>query len=101
MSMRDDPSFYEDRTVKYDRVIHAEMNAVMFCRDPLPLTGFVLYTTGPCCSRCMVHMIQCGIRRFAWPKEYPRELDERWSVSETRKHMAEVGAELIEVEEVP
>lgn len=101
MFMRDDAHLYEDRAVKYDRVIHAEMNAVLFCRDPLPLSDMTLYTTGPCCSRCAVHMLQCGIRRFVWPSKVGDDLRVRWSIDDTILHLKEAGAELIEIELLP
>lgn len=92
--MRDDHELYADREVKYARVVHCEMNAVMFCRDPLPLRGFTLYTTGPCCERCSVHMIQAGIRRFVF-REATAEQFIRWNVRATLQNLQEVGAEIV------
>lgn len=94
--MNDDPTLYSDRPVKYDRVVHAEMNALLFCRDVLPLSSHILYTTAPCCSRCLVHMIQAGIRTFVWPTETPEQRI-RWNTDATRRYLEEVGATLWEV----
>lgn len=94
--MLDDAKMYDDREVKYSRVVHCEMNAVMFCRDPLPLTGFSLYTTGPSCDRCAVHMVQAGIRRFIWARS-TREQHERWHVDKTLEYLKEVDAEILEI----
>lgn len=97
MGMDDDPLYYNDRPTKYDRVIHCEVNAVLMCRDPLPLTGYTLYTTGPSCSRCAVHMIQSGIRRFVFEKP-TKEQAERWGTDRTLGYFAEVNAEVIQLE---
>lgn len=95
-TMDDDDKLYEIREIKYDRVIHAEMNAILFCRDSFPLHGYTLYTSGPCCSRCIVHMLQVGIRKFVWPKATP-EQQIRWNVNKTYEYLREVDASLIEV----
>lgn len=94
--MRDDVSLYADRETKYSRVVHCEMNAVLFCRDPLPLQGYTLYTTGPSCDRCAVHMVQAGIRRFVFaaPSDEQRK---RWNVDRTMSYFSEVDAEVIEL----
>ena len=61
-SMSDAPELYAEREVKYSRVVHCEINALLFTREPV--NGYTLYTTGPCCDRCAVQMIQAGISRF-------------------------------------
>lgn len=94
--MRDDPELYADREVKYSRVVHCEMCALLFCRDPLPLTGCTLYTTGPSCDRCAVHMIQAGIRRFVYEEPTPEQAA-RWNVARTLEYFREVGADVISV----
>lgn len=94
--MKDDDALYADRETKYSRVCHCEMNALLFCRDPLPLYGYTLYTTGPSCDRCAVHMIQAGIRRFVFrsPSEGQRL---RWNVERTMGYFREVGAVVVEL----
>jgi len=64
--MDDDEKLYDNRPVKYSRVIHAEMNAAIFAREDI--TDCTLYTWpfAPC-DRCAVHMIQFGIRRVVAP----------------------------------
>lgn len=53
----------DNRTEKYSRIIHAEMNALHFCKDQSVL-GYTLYTWPMlCCDRCAVHVIQAGIKR--------------------------------------
>lgn len=94
--MNDSPELYNNREIKYSRTIHGEMNALMFCRDPLPLTGYTLYTTGPCCDRCSVQMIQAGIRRFVF-KAPTSEQYVRWNVEKSMSYFREVNAEVIQI----
>ena len=98
--MPDDPARYSDRSEKYSRVVHAEMNALMFCQDPVPLTGFTLYTWPVIsCDRCAVHMIQAGLRRFVGPRPTADFLS-RWQeqYDRTKSYFAEVNAEVLELE---
>ena len=60
--MSDADELYNNREVKYSRVIHGEVNALLFANELVQ--GCTLYTTGPCCDRCAVQMIQAGITRF-------------------------------------
>jgi dCMP deaminase len=84
------------RDIRMSRVIHAEMNAVLNARDTLPHVGFTLYTTGPCCDRCAVHMIQCGIRNFVWrPVDEERKI--RWHVETTLGYLREAKASVLEI----
>lgn len=73
--MSDADELYADRPKKYSRVIHCEMNALLSAREPV--AGYTLYTTGMCCDRCVVHLIQAGIKRFVWPEDTP-EMKSRW-----------------------
>lgn len=76
--MCDHDHLYEDRDVKYSRVIHAEMNAILNAHGPVD--GCTLYTTFAPCDRCAVFVIQAGIRRVVSPIA-PPELQERWGES--------------------
>lgn len=61
----DDPDVYENRELKYARVVHAEVNAILHAREPLH--GYTMYTYppgwGPSCDRCTSCIIQSGITR--------------------------------------
>lgn len=73
----DAPELYDDREIKYSRVVHAEVNSILFAgRD---LTGCTLYTTpfSPC-SRCAGIVIQAGIKRVVAPA-IPADKAERWA----------------------
>jgi dCMP deaminase len=77
-SMEDWDYLYADREEKYSRIVHCEMNALMFSRDHLPLHGYTLYTWPfLSCDRCVVHMLQSGIKTFVAPKPTDDQLS-RW-----------------------
>lgn len=58
----DDPDFYKNREVKYELIVHAEVNAILNASGPLD--GCTLYTTPlATCSRCAGLVIQSGIKR--------------------------------------
>lgn len=77
--INDNPMHLVDRKKKYEKVIHAEMNAILFAnRD---LTGCTLYVHPlPPCSRCAVIIIQSGITRVVSKKPSPEHIL-RWGDS--------------------
>lgn len=74
-----DDSNYEDRELKYAKVIHAEMNAILFAnRD---IEGCTIYVHPmPPCSRCMAVIIQSGISRIV-TQDAALDKVERWGDS--------------------
>ena len=60
--VKDDPSRYEDRAVKYLMVQHAEANAVLNAVSGTE--GSTAYVTHFPCSNCAGVLIQAGIRRI-------------------------------------
>jgi dCMP deaminase len=96
--MSDAPELYADREVKYSRIVHCEMNALLFSRDRKH-RGYTLYTWPfASCDRCAVHMIQAGIRRFVFP-EVPPEKAARWAaiLDTAESYMREAGCEVVKV----
>ena len=93
--MPDLPQYYADKEQKYSRVIHAEMNAILFAKEPL--SGYTLYTTLLPCDRCLVHVAQAGIDRVVSPLAAPSVL-ERWGAAfdKTRAYAREMGLEIVE-----
>jgi len=86
-----------NRELKYEMVVHAEMNAVLFTREPV--AGCTLYVTPyPPCCRCAVHLIQAKIAKVVAPAPEPDKL-ERWgeSFKLTRSLFAEAGVDYVEV----
>lgn len=76
--MEDDPELLRDRAQKYARIIHAEMNAILFAGHQA--RGSTLYMwgmAGPPCTNCTKHIIQAGIERVI--AEGP-PVKERWAV---------------------
>ena len=61
------------RPLKYDRVIHAEANAIVFSKTDL--TGWTLYVTMFPCSDCANLVIQAGITRVVYSDEYSKHKD--------------------------
>lgn len=96
--MADDPALYEDRETKYDRIIHCEMNACCnAAKEGASPVGCTLYTFPFfCCTRCVVHMIQFGIRRFVTPP-CPTHLLDRWGEALERSfsYAEEAGKDVI------
>lgn len=72
---RDDISLYADREIKYRRIIHAEMNAILFAQRDL--TGCALYVWPfLTCDRCATYVVQSGIVRVIAPSsDNPRWAD--------------------------
>jgi dCMP deaminase len=79
-TMLDTPGLYINREEKYLRIIHAEVNALIYSRDP-SLEGYTLYTWPLLsCDRCVVQKLQAGISRFVAPV-LSKELKPRWKTS--------------------
>ena len=96
--MRDDAELYANREAKYSRVVHCEVNAVLF-GDRDAIKGATLYTWPfASCDRCAVQMIQAGITRYVFPELLP-EHAERWgeSMDRTKAFFDEAGLPWIEV----
>lgn len=94
--MPDDDALYANREEKYSRVIHAEMNALLFAREDVH--GYTCYTTLMPCDRCFVHLAQAGITRYVYPSASQDAL-ERWQSAfwKVKRYAAEMGLELVEV----
>lgn len=74
--MTDFDHLYKNREEKYSRIVHCEINALIFARESV--IGYTLYTYPFfSCDRCCVQMIQAGIRRMVAPV-IPEHLKERW-----------------------
>lgn len=101
MGMPDEGNVYADREQKLSRVIHAEMNAILFGREDL--TGYALYVYPflPC-DRCAVHIIQAGIKRVVAPP-CPEHKKEKWLpvIEKSKTYFAECGVEVVEIEFEP
>lgn len=94
----DTPELYENRDLKLDRVVHAELNAILHAREPLD--GYTMYTYppgfGPSCARCSAHIVQSGISRVVHQKD-ESNFASRWKESSERglQMYNEAGVEVI------
>lgn len=60
-----DESFSWERPLKYDRVVHAESNAIFHSLGK-DLRGATIYVTAPPCVRCMLEIVSVGIVRVVY-----------------------------------
>lgn len=95
--MPDNPEWYQDRNEKYSRIVHCEMNALLFANQPV--VGCTLYTyPAISCDRCVVHMIQAGITKFVAPKPTD-DMNSRWAdaFERTRRYIKECECVVLEI----
>ena len=75
---------YDNRPIKYEMVVHAELNALLSSRESLE--GYTLYVTplAPC-SQCAAAIIQRGIGKvvIAMPENLPATWADKWAISST------------------
>lgn len=58
---------------EYGRVVHAEMEALLFCaRNNISSRGATLYTTTFPCHNCAKHIVASGIIRVVYIEPYPK-----------------------------
>lgn len=62
----DFPALYEDKQIKYARMIHAETDAIIRA----PNKAHTLYCTHQVCQQCMMLAIEKGIKRVVYIKEF-------------------------------
>lgn len=94
--MSDSPHLYNNREEKLSRVIHAEMNAMLHCREVIQ--DYIMYVTLLPCDRCIVHAAQAGIKRIVAPTP-SLEHTSRWgsAFAKSRTYASEMGLELVEL----
>lgn len=66
----DSESDWNSREVKYEMVIHAEENAILNC--PFPKDECKIYVSHRPCHKCMIRIMQVGIKEIYWNQEYMR-----------------------------
>lgn len=88
----------DNRGYKLERIIHAEMNALLFLRErPAGYTAYVVPMLP--CNRCAVHLIQSGLTRVV----APLYSGERWApaIRITKELLNEAKIEVLEVDTFP
>ncbi len=94
--MSDAEELYLEREVKYDRVVHAEMNAVL--NAPKDVRGCNIFVWPlMSCTRCTVHLIQSGIETVVTCR-IPDDKVERWgdSINRSKQYYQEAGVSWLE-----
>lgn len=106
----DTPDRLEDRTIKNELMIHAELNAILNAtRSGTSLTGCTLYFAGTDssgtiwggvpCTRCTLHCLQTGIVEIV---SYPWKSGEsNWTADNTKARSYLCEADTITYREVP
>jgi deoxycytidylate deaminase len=95
------PEYYQDRQLKYDRIIHAEMRCLFRAKDWAQ--GGALYTSMVPCKECAKHIAEAGVARVYYPascllSDFVRRQAE--SVNTALMVLAESSVKVIEVEDV-
>lgn len=94
VGVEDDWRLY-DRSIKYEMIVHAEINALVSARQSVETCTLYTYPLIPC-SRCAAIMIQSGIHKVMAPRfEEPRWTE---NLCISRSVMLEAGLEVIEVD---
>lgn len=90
----DQESMYENKVIKYQHVVHAEMNCIYNATyNGTSLDGATMYIHGlPVCSECAKGIIQVGVKRVV-TEEILTSTPERWveSTQLTKKMFDEAG----------
>lgn len=90
--VQDLPQRYQDRAIKYEMIVHGEVNAILFARQDLRACTLYTWPFMPC-SRCAGPIIQSGISRVVAPYCHI----DRWqdSFEMTQYMFREAGVELV------
>lgn len=102
-NIEDDPKRLADREVKYQYVVHAEMNCIYNATyNGVSLDGSTLYVWGlPVCSECAKGIIQTGIRTVYWTME--KDIPQNWvdSYKKTQQILKEAGVQIKRIKYEP
>lgn len=80
-AVHDDEDRYNDRSIKYKLIVHAEVNALITAsaHGRMRLAGCTLYTTKPPCSECTKLLLQYGLCELVYPAPPDDASAERWA----------------------
>jgi len=95
--MEDQPQLLNNRDEKYSRIVHCEMNALLYTQERT--NGYTLYTYPfLSCDRCFVHMAQAGITRFVAPLGTEEQLT-RWGAAfkRVRSYASAMDLDIVEI----
>jgi dCMP deaminase len=94
--VRDHEARYADRKIKYEMVVHAELNALLNARESVE--GYTIYVTPlPPCAQCAAALIQEGIGGIVieQKKDLPEIWREKFAISETMFKEAGISVHLM------
>ena len=74
----DHEEHYNDRDIKYSKIIHAEVNAILNAKEPLAQCTLYTYPFPFVCVDCAKQIIQVGISAVVVPRF---EIPKRWEFS--------------------
>lgn len=77
----DSDGLYDDREEKLDRVVHAELNAILNSHQRLD--GCSIYVTHPPCGPCAAAIIQAGLTKVVYKKPTAGHTS-KWGKSQER-----------------
>ena len=63
----DETQMTYERPMKYNLIIHAEMNALMFANQSVK--GCTVYVTHHPCDNCFKHLLQAGIKQVYYKRK--------------------------------
>ena len=88
-----DDSNYEQRELKYSRIVHAEMNCIYNASwNGVSLNEAYMFVYGmPVCHECAKGIIQVGIKKVIVP--YRTDVPDKWAISTelTKAFLTEAG----------
>jgi len=88
----DSEALYANRAVKYERVVHAECNAILNAKEPLD--GYTCYIWPlPSCANCAATIIQSGIKKVICLTGHPTAERFRDSIAIGQDMFSEAGIE--------
>ena len=77
----DSEELYLNKEIKYSRVVHAEVNAILNAAQSLE--GATIYTSAlPTCNECAKLVIQAGIKRVVTPVSSNEHWEKIFKISE-------------------
>jgi dCMP deaminase len=82
MNVNDSMERLNDRNIKYEMIVHGEINAIVFARQNLTNTTLYTYPFMPC-SRCASIIIQSGIKTVVAPFNNNPRWIESFKLTET------------------
>jgi dCMP deaminase len=83
------------RDIKYQWIVHSEINAIYHCLNKTLLDGATIYVTAPPCPRCMLQIVSVGISKVVY---FDLKMDSGSSINEDEFKKTEEIAILAKVQ---